>query len=109
MHDMNRTRILSFGFAIVAFAASYLLYLTHFWLAGFPDGFLTKLQRGQQYVYGLLIALQMLIGGVFTLFGFRQSSSSHVHAAILTYAAVVLAVIGIDAYLHTILMGGGGG
>jgi hypothetical protein len=107
---MNRQRILAIVIGSLVLVAAVVVYL-ELQLLGFPDGFLTDLDRARKTLIPVWIGISVAVG--VWLIGLGATSppgmTAKLRITLAVYGLVVLLTAGIDFYLRHSLNSGGGG
>lgn len=105
-------RVILFSFAALTFGVPVTIYLLSLRLMGFPDGYVTELERARRLYFYVYSGLSFVMGGWFVYRGWkaaRQASSKATTLSILIYGALTAAVFLLDLYARHRLDGGAGG
>lgn len=102
----------AYFFAFIPCLLSIYIYLEFIYLAGFPDGSLTDLDRGEQILFKLFI-IANVIWSLYLFFLIRsisrKKSDRTFYVSALVYIAFTVCIFFIDHYLSLHLMDGRGG
>lgn len=104
-------RILAFLMGCFALVSSVFVY-QEVRLLGFPDGFLTELERAERILAYIFILTSFLTSFWFVFLSWRASQQRVVTklcVTILLYTVLVILLFAIDFYLRKHLRSGGGG
>jgi hypothetical protein len=103
--------ILAFLAGLVAFALSVYAYFERRFM-GFPDGFLTELDRAERVLFDIFIWASILAGSWFFFLGWsvpREPEGKKLLVTIFFYIFFIVIFIIIDVYFHRHFVSGGGG
>jgi Kef-type K+ transport system membrane component KefB len=107
----KRQRVLAYLMGGITLAASAFVYQQQQFV-GFPDGFLTNLDRAEKTLFGFLIWASLAAGLWFIFLGCRAAKrniSKQLYTTVIAYTILVALVLGVDFYLRQRLDSGGGG
>lgn len=104
-----RTRLLALSFAAIAYASTLAVYLKYDFMAGFPDGYLTTLDRAQQSLYLWYAFGAFCFSAGFLFLATRSADHRIVVKLAVAFALFYTAVAGIDLFLGAHLEDGWGG
>jgi hypothetical protein len=107
--DVKRT--LAYFMAGVSLILSAFAYQEWQFL-GFPDGFLTEVNRAEKVLFGLFVGVSVLMSLWFVSLGWlasKRNVSRQLYTTLIFYSLIVVVVFGTDVYLRQRLGGGGGG
>ena len=104
--------IYPFVFALLCFALPVYVELTYVYMLGFPDGFVTELDRAREEMAAWFDRIS-LASGVWSIYLGIEALHEQVRKRFLStaafYLAVIAAALAIDEYFKAHLVGGGGG
>lgn len=109
---MSFDRLISVFFGILSIALPFFVYLVHIRYLGFPDGYMTELDRAGKILYGIFSCLSAPIGFFFFylgLSGSKQGVKGQLKIAILIYMALIAITMIIRLLLSLFLDNGRGG
>jgi hypothetical protein len=107
----NWDRILAYFWAALTFGLSLTVY-QQIQLLGFPDGYLTELDRAERVLGNIFFGINILAGMWFGFLGWeaaRQRINRKLTVSIISHGIFVLIVYSIGLYLAQNLNSGGGG
>lgn len=105
-------RILAYLIGCMALASSFLVYMEHIYMLGFPDGFITELGYAERRLAYIFIGISVVSGLCFIYLGWvasRRKIGKKLAAAIFLYLISVIGISLIDYYYHLHLTDGTGG
>jgi hypothetical protein len=104
-------RVVAYLLAGVALILSFLAYMNYIYMLGFPDGFITELGYAQRRLAYIFIAMNILFSAYFVYVGrvtLQQEVTRPLSVGVALYSLVIVAVLSVDVYYRSTLMGSGG-
>jgi hypothetical protein len=109
---MKSNRVIAYLMGCITAAASFLIYMKYVNSLGFPDSFITELERAERRLAYIFIAISVIAGLGFIYLGriaVRKAIGRKLSAAIFLYIASIVILSFIDYYYHLHLMNSAGG
>lgn len=104
--------ILAFVIGAVALASSFLVYLEYIYMLGFPDGFISELDRAERQLAYVYIVGNVILSSYFIYLGWvapRKEISKKLFVAIFLYLIFLLSIYFVDYYCRLHFTGSTGG
>jgi uncharacterized membrane protein len=109
---MKMNRNLSYLFVIISFAAPAFINVAYIRYLGFPDGYVTELEKAGRTLYYVFLCLSPVFGALFFYLGLsavKQKSGRPLLISIVVYIATCAALILVYSALGLFLDNGRGG
>lgn len=109
---MNLPRLTAYLSSSAMLASALFVYAEHVYLLGFPDGFVSELDRAERRLAVVVIVASLSMGSYLLRLGYlaaRQAIGKRLLVALALYLLIWLAVLCLDHHARSYLPGGGGG
>jgi asparagine N-glycosylation enzyme membrane subunit Stt3 len=109
---VKATRVVAYLMAGIALVLSILTYINYVYMLGFPDGFISELGQAQRRLAYIFIVISVVLGAYFIYLGIaalQKKITRPLSVVVALYSLVIIAVLLVDMYYRSTLMGSGGG
>ncbi len=111
-HTMKLNRHLSYFFGFISFAVPVFVYLAYVQYLGFPDGYVTDLERAGRILYNFFLCISSALGIIFFYLGLsaaKQKTGRPLQISVIIYVALFAVIILVYFILCSFLDNGRGG
>lgn len=105
-------RISAFLLGLIIFAETFFVYTEYIAMAGFPDGHLTELGRGERNLAYVFTAVSLIVGTYFIRLGWTAAKNKigkRLWIVFALYSIFVICLLAVDRHFSSYLDNGLGG